>query len=240
VGAVLKIDLFAFTFNDEKMLPFFIDYYKPIVDHMTFIDSGSTDKTLKLIKDYKVINTGLTTWDWDAGHVILQNVWKDSKADYIFFPNVDEIFYRQNLRAFLELNIGRIDIFQMVGFQMVADSFPKKGSDILDINIGIPDSLYDKYMIFSPKADITFLNAHNIKTNSKKVCSFAIKLLHYKFLGVEEQLRRAKLVKQRVPATSFCKGINGNILKVFPGFIQTKEKYQATIDQMLEDAKIVI
>jgi hypothetical protein len=213
-----------------------------MVNEMTFIDSGSTDNTINLIKGYggKIINTGLTTWDWDLGHQILQNVWKDSTADYVFFPNVDEIFYKPNLREYLESKMGMVDIFQMRGFQMVSNEFPKRGSNILDIKMGVPSSLYSKFMIFNPKANLTFVNAHDIRTTSTKLDRGNIKLLHYRYLGVKEQLRRASLVKQRVPCSSFCKGIGGNILQKFPGLIQTKEVYQKEINDLLLKAVRVI
>lgn len=236
----MKIDLFAFCYNDAQYVPFFLDYYKPIVDTITFIDSGSDDGTLKLIKDYKVIHTGLKTWDWDAGHVILQNVWKDSDADYVFFPNMDEIFYHPNMRRFLERCLGRFDVFKMRGFQMVADGFPRQGDSLLTLKMGVPYKLYDKPMIFNPKVGITFVNAHEMTTTSKKVDNGSILLLHYKFLGVEEQLRRARLVLKRVPKDSFCKGIGGNILKVFPGLVKTRQEYAKEILDLKRQAKRII
>jgi len=236
----MKIDLFAFTYNDGNFLPFFLKYYKKIVDSMTFIDSGSTDSTLGQVKPYNVIHTGLKTWDWDAGQVILENVWKTSTADYVFFPNVDEIFYHPNLKEFLSSKIGEIDIFKMKGYQMVSNTFPKPEKNILDIRYGVPFSLYNKFMIFNPKCDIKFVNAHDIKTTCRKISFYEIKLLHYKYLGVKEQVRRAELVKKRVPKNSFCKGIGGNILKMYPGLVRTREQYQNEINDLLVKAERVI
>lgn len=236
----MKIDLFAFTYNDGNFLPFFLKYYKPIVDSMTFIDSGSDDNTLRLIKPYKVIHTGLKTWDWDEGQIILENVWKGSKADYVFFPNIDEIFYHPNLRKFLESKIGEIDIFKMKGYQMVSNTFPKPNNNILNLRYGVPFSLYNKFMIFNPRCDIKLINAHDIKTTSRKISFYEIKLLHYKFLGVEEQIRRANLVKKRVPKDSFCKGIGGNILKKYPNLIKTRSQYQTELNDLLLKAERVI
>lgn len=238
----MKIDLYAFCYQDGNFLPFFLRYYRNLVNSMIFIDSNSTDNSLSLIKAYggKIIQTNHKIWDWDAGQIILQNVWRESTADWVFFPNIDEIFYHPQLKTYLEDRIGKVDIFQMRGFQMVAQEFPKQGTDILEIKKGVPNSLYNKFSIFNPKANITFVNAHDIRTTSTKLDRGNIKLLHYRYLGVKEQLRRAALVKKRVPCNSFCKGIGGNILQKYPGLIRTKEVYQLEIDELLSKAVRVI
>jgi hypothetical protein len=239
----MKIESFTFTLNDELMLPFFLKYYRPIIDRMTFLDSGSTDKTLDLIKDAggRIIHTGLTFWDWDTMRNIYQNIWKGSEYDYIFLLDVDEFFYQPlGLRGFLEENVKAIEIYQLEGYQMVSPTFPSPGSNIFDINMGVRLPLYDKSTIFNPNADIYHENAHEVKTTSTKISSGAIKLLHYKFLGVDILLKRAELVKQRVPPDSFCKYINGNILKVYPAFIKTPAEWQAEIDDFLGKATKII
>ena len=238
----MKIHLYAFVYNDIDILPFFLKYYTPIVDKMIFYDSASTDGTLDLIKQYngEVRQTGHKIWDWDAGLPLMNNMWKSDKCDYIIFADVDEIYYHPNLRKLLELNKDRIDIYQMEGFQMVSREFPKLGSNILDINMGIPLPLHNKYRIFNPKCDIEYINAHDIKTSSEKINRFVIKLLHYKYLGIDIMVKRAAKIKARVPANSFCKGIGGNILKVYPAFVKTRQEYEVEINQMLKDARRVI
>ena len=236
----MKIELFTFVFNDEDILPFFIRHYAPIVDKMTFIDSDSTDKTLKLIEKYEVIQTGFTWWDWDEYHKIRNIVWKQSEYDLIFFPDVDEFLYRRNLREFLEKNEDVYDIYQMEGFQMISANFPKPETDILEIKVGIPLPLHSKYAIFNPKADIYFPDAHNVETTSENVCRFEIKLLHYKYLGVRNMLRRAELIKSRVPSDSYTAKIKGNILERFSSFIKTEKEYTREFKQLLNRATKVI
>lgn len=236
----MKVHLYAFVYNDADILPFFLKYYEPIVDRMVFYDSASTDGTLELIKKHEVRQTGHKIWDWDAGLPLMNNMWKGDKCDYVIFADVDEIYYHQDLRQLLELNKDQIDIYQMEGFQMVSREFPKPDSNLLDINMGIPLPLHNKYRIFNPECDIEFINAHDIKTSSKKINRFTIKLLHYKYLGVQTMVKRAAKIKSRVPASSFCKGIGGNILKIYPAFVRTEKEYKAEIDQMLREARRVI
>ena len=234
-----KIELYTFTYNDIDLLPFFLHYYEPIVDKMTFIDSGSNDGSLELLKNHNVIQTGLTWWDWDKLHWARQNIWKNSEYDIVMFPDLDEFFYHpKGLRKFLDLST--FDIYQLEGYQMVSRNFPSKGTNILNINQGVRLPLYDKYTIFNPKADVRFPNAHHIETTCNNICRYKIKLLHYKFLGVDHMLKRASVVKERVPKNSYCQVIEGNILEKFSGFVKNKQEYKEEIENLIKEAKPII
>ena len=234
----MKIELYTFTYNDSALIPFFLRHYEPIVDRMTFIDSGSNDGSLSLLKDHRVIQTGLTWWDWDKLHWTRQNIWKGSEYDLVLFPDLDEFFYRPELRKFLEQN--SFDIYQLEGYQMVSRNFPTKGSNILNINCGVRLPLYDKYTIFNPKADVRFPNAHRVETTSNNICRYQIKLLHYKFLGVDHMLKRAQEVQERVPKNSYCQVIEGNILQKFSGFVKNRQEYKEEIENLIKEAKPII
>jgi len=49
----MKICVLTNTFNEEKILPFFLDYYMNYVcvDKIIIIDGGSTDNTLNILKE---------------------------------------------------------------------------------------------------------------------------------------------------------------------------------------------
>lgn len=239
MGCFMQIELFTFTYNDEDLMPFFLKHYTPIVDKMTFIDSGSTDKTLAMIKGHNVIHTGLTWWDWDTLHEMRQNIWRNSQADLIFFPDLDEFFYKPDLRAFLEAN--QYDIYQLEGYQMVTKAFPS-GDNILNHRLGIPLPLHNKYTIFNPKINIDFPDAHSAISSSSNINRFDIKLLHYKYLGAKHMAKRARLVFDRVPKDSFTKhvGVNGNILQRFPTYVKTEKEYEVEINDMVKKATVVI
>lgn len=235
----MRIELYTFTYNDIDFLPFFLRYYEPIVDKMTFIDSGSKDGTLELIKNHTIVHTGLTWWDWDKLHWTRQNIWKDSDFDIVLFPDLDEIFYSPiGLRTFLETY--KYDIYRMEGYQMVSRNFPNQGTNILNINQGVRLPLYDKFTIFNPKADVNFPNAHHIDTTCRNICKNKIKLLHYKFLGVDHMLKRARIIQKRVPKNSYCQCIEGNILEKFSGFVKNRRKYQEEIENLIKEAKPIL
>jgi hypothetical protein len=184
-----RIELYTCVTNQKDFLPFFLDYYS-FVDKMTFIDSGSKDGTLELLKDHEVIQTGLKWFDIWALHNYKNTIWKGSKADLIFFPDLDEIFYKDNLREFLEDN--NYDYYQFKGYDMVSKEYPKLGTNILDIKTGVLFPSMNKNMIFNPSIDISFLNAHHIITKSTNYCAGEVKCLHYRWLGVDAMLKRKR------------------------------------------------
>lgn len=198
-----KLDLYTFIYNDQDILPYFLDYYS-FVDRMTFIDSSSTDKTLQIIQDFsdewdgmvRLVQTGLTWWDHEALHYYRNNVWRESEMDYVLFPDCDEIFYHHSgLQRFL--NKSENDLFHMQGFEMVGE-FPKSGK-ITDIKKGVPFYTYNKKTIFNPKIEISFPNAHLVCSPTANVSMGEVKLLHYRNLGFEYMKFRIARERSRLP-----------------------------------------
>jgi hypothetical protein len=207
-----RFDLYVFVYNDEDLLPFFLDYYS-FVDRMTFIDSGSNDKTLQIIEDFatptnpviRLTQTGLTFWDQEPLHELRNNIWRDSDMDLILFPDLDEIFYvEEGLQYYLSRT--NCDVYEMEGFEMISDKFPKKGSKLTDIKTGFRFHPFNKSTIFKPNIDISFPNAHLRCTPTTNVdMTGNLKLLHYRSLGLEMMLKRNERMIARLP-----KGYDGH------------------------------
>jgi hypothetical protein len=199
-----KLDLYTFIYNDEDLLPFFLDYYS-FVDRITFIDSGSNDNSFKIIQKFavpsapivRICQTGLDWWDHNVLHEYRNNIWKDSLYDLVLFPDCDEVLYHQTgLRNFL--NRTRNDVYSMEGFEMVGE-FPAPGTSITDIKTGVPFYPYNKSTIFNPKIDISFPNAHLRYTPVTNINLGEVKLLHYRNLGFKYMKFRIARERSRLP-----------------------------------------
>lgn len=179
-----------------------MEYYS-FVDQMTFIDSGSTDKSLSILEEFadryngfvRICQTGITWWDHNKLHEYRNHIWRDSKSDLVLFPDCDEIFYHPSgLKNFLEKSQN--ELFHLEGFEMVSDRFPKK---LFDVNTGYPMYIYNKATIFDPKIDIYFPNAHLVCSPTVNVSLGQIKLLHYRYLGIEHMRFRRDREAARLP-----------------------------------------
>lgn len=121
---------------------------------------------------------------------------------------------------------------------MVSKMFPKRGS-ILQFNKGVPLSLFNKSVIWKRSTEIILNDAHYIMTSSQNISRFDVKLLHYKYLGVDYLIRRGEVIRARIPQDSYTECIGGNVLRLYPGFIKSRRTWQLEIDQMLRNAKTV-
>ena len=83
-------------------------------------------------------------------------------------------------------------------------------------------------------------SAHTIENTNSKINKGNIKLLHYKYLGVDALVRRATAIKWRVPKDSYCNGIRGNILDIYPSFVKTRKQYIEEIAYRVSVATKVI
>ena len=80
---------------------------------------------------------------------------------------------------------------------------------------------------------------HEIAATPERICRGKIKLLHYKFVGVDFLLSRAADIVKRVPPNSRV-AAGYNILTKYPGFVKTGPEYDLEITQLLNAAKQVI
>ncbi len=141
-------------YNEERLLPFFLDYYTSFCDELVIFDGNSTDNSINIIRSYigttncnieLRINHSVGTIDYfDYGHLmdywngnwnlsldyIRSYAWKNlfSKADndWILVVDVDEFLYHPlGIRNKLSrLKEQNVTLPVIQGFDMISDTYP--------------------------------------------------------------------------------------------------------------------
>jgi len=206
-----KIDVYTICWNEEKFLPYFLNYYANIVkvDAIYVYDNQSSDDSQKIISTFN--NTTIVEYD-TGGHInddvylkIKNEEWKkySTDADWIIVVDIDEILYSPNgLRNTLEqLTNEEQDVIKMEGYQMYSLEFPDTITyNPLEVSTnGVRDVEFDKCSIFNPRTldEIGYCpgchkSIPKLKRKGKRVniCDYSgIRMFHYKFVFGEEFLK---------------------------------------------------
>lgn len=199
------IHLYAITWNEEKILPFVLDYYNRFVDKIILYDNQSTDKTREIASGYSKVqiiefNTN-NTFD-DITHTKIKNeCWKHSrgKADYVIVCDIDELLYCENIHGYFKCAIkSGYTFFTTKGYNMYSDAFPNYDSKKLIteiVNKGIFNQKYSKSIVFNPNYifEVNFSPGSHICYPWGIVTSpqsITFMLLHFKNLGLEYVLNK--------------------------------------------------
>jgi hypothetical protein len=202
-----KVHLHALCWNEEKMLPHFFRHYDEFVDQYFISDHASTDKSLSILANHPKVQIGKFHVEGDsfvqAATDHYNHCWKVSRgaADWVIICNIDEhLYHPKNLKTYLNRCLeGKISLITPKGYQMYADSFPSDSERKLCESIGDGSrcQLFDKPQIFNPN-DIDEIHftpgRHGCIPTGKVVSPYftSVKLLHFKYLGLEYLLSREK------------------------------------------------
>lgn len=181
------------AFNEEKILPFILDYYSRICEKIYIYDNMSTDSSDEIYKKYeKVIvikcNSDNTFNDF-INKEIKSNRYKEYSrdADWVIVCDCDEILYHPNLINMLKhyQRIG-VDVPEIDGRDMVSETFPEYDGRLITEIVQTGSETYNimcKNIVFNPKKDMCFGAHWNNCPDCVRSQERELKLLHYKFLG---------------------------------------------------------
>lgn len=245
--------LITLCYNEIKCLPFAVDYWKRLTNHVIVYDNGSTDGSIDFLKSLEGFVT-LKHFEYKEDNKIndeelrefKNNIWKEYREqyDWIIVCDVDELLYVRDVEDFYNnINKNKWTIVKFHGIQLVSTRFPKYISDKAlahkQIKYGVPDKKFDKCLLFNCKS-IEEMNydygAHmcHPKGNVRWCNADDAKLFHFKF--VTEQYVEEKYNQSKSKLSQF--NINNGLGKEYLDSVnEIHNKYMWMIDhcQFVED-----
>lgn len=207
----MKIHAHIIAWNEERILPYTLDYYSSICEKIFVYDNMSTDSSHDIYKRYEKVKVIL----WDSKNEINEMNYIKLKSlgyrehsrdcDWVIVCDCDEFLYHPNLEEKLaEYKALGINVPKVSGHDMATSSFPVYEGDkkfLTDI-VKVGSELYEpmcKSIVFDPKLDIVYgVGAHSLfGDNIVYSEDRSLKLLHYKFLGFDyvKDLYEARAVR---------------------------------------------
>lgn len=198
------VHYYAVCWNEERMLPFMFQHYDQFVDRYTIYDNYSDDGGDTIIQsrqNTKIIKFKTEGFDDTTHNNIKNNCWKRSrgKADYVIVCDMDEFIYHKDIHQALSmLKKNKYSIVKPYGYNMYSTDYPIYDSHQLltdKVKRGVRVPMFDKCILFDPHA-IVKINykpgAHECHPwgRVKSYQNDDIKLLHYKYIGLEQLLER--------------------------------------------------
>jgi glycosyltransferase involved in cell wall biosynthesis len=209
------------------MLPYFMRHYNPIVNKFIILDDGSTDGSIEYLKSQdkvKLIKGDREGTSYiEQSRIFFNQAWKESRAeaDWIITCNIDEHIYHKDLALYLHrCLLNGITILPAQGYEMISLQFPLTQGKLCDqVRLGAlsdklqgPSGTLTKIMAFNPQVieDIYFSNGrHSANPTGKVVYPTAVelKLLHYKFLGLDYAEMRYAELRTGLSSVDIAKGL---------------------------------
>jgi glycosyltransferase involved in cell wall biosynthesis len=223
----MRIHLYANCWNELRILPYFMRHYGPFVDEFIILDDGSKDGSVEFLNAQTKVR--LIKANRKQGSYVEQSTkffneaWKESrsKADWIITCNVDEHVYHKNIVAYLQFCLQNgVTVLSAQGYEMVSLEFPSSQGRLCDeVRLGAqtqrlsgPSSLLNKIMVFNPQAiqEVQFdMGRHTANPSGEVVYPYSVelKLLHYKFLGIDYAKQRYTELKSGLSSADQKQGV---------------------------------
>ena len=165
------------AYNEEKILPFTLDYYSNICDKIFIHDNMSTDSSDEIYKKYPKV----TVLKWNSNNQIDENNYLKIKneeykkysrdADWVIVCDCDEFLYHESLLNKLKEYYDKgVTIPYVVGYEMISETFPNYDGELITekIKIGYGEAPeLSKHVVFNPKIDIRYsTGAHSASSNN--------------------------------------------------------------------------
>jgi hypothetical protein len=204
------VHLYAQSFNDAWMLPYFFRHYDPLVDRYFIYDDGSTDETWRLLESHpkvtarrflRAVPDSFTL----SGQAFSNECWKESRgqADWVILTDLDEHLYHPDGRDYLSRSLGEgVTMIPALGFLMLTEATPGS-NDLLcrDRTFGVFDAWSSKPSVFCPSfiAEMNFALGRHTAAPDGRVqvpLSDEMTLFHYRYMGFERTHERHLVMRR--------------------------------------------
>src|ERR1700716_2787679 len=208
--AKMRIDLYATCWNEERMIPFFLRHYEPIVDRIVVFDDGSSDRSRELLVASPKV--GLGRLKKSESFILIQmealnHCWKESRgrADWVMICDIDEhLYHDKQLRGYLEqCKSNGVTIVNPVGVEMVSPEFPPTDAILSEtVRQCVRAFTLDKMAAFDPNAiqEINYGAGRHVASPTGRLVfppKREVKILHYKYLGLDYLMSRSADLNSR-------------------------------------------
>lgn len=186
------IDVFAICWNEERLLPLFLNHYSRFARRIVVYDNHSTDRSPDLIAacplaDLRTYDSGGLASE-DAFLKVKNRCWKDSDADRVIVCDIDELVWHPRIKQYLSLQKPN-RVLRTRGFDIVGPLTRQVPAE-LHVWRRCPNALYSKPAVFDPRVrpNVTFrYGCHHLIRNHRVVQSRLL-MLHVPWLGSTEEL----------------------------------------------------
>ena len=127
----MTVDLYTLSYNEMRIAPFVVQYWKRFVRKAYIFDNGSDDGTIEYLSQFPFIEMGHFDSEGldDAINVRIKNsVWKNSvgTADFVVVCDFDECLYSKDLFGELQyMKDNGMSMCKPIEYMLLGREFPK-------------------------------------------------------------------------------------------------------------------
>ena len=200
---MMPITIYTMAFNEEVVLPFFIEHYRARFSQCNIVifDNESTDNTKNIAIDN---NCQVIEWptngqiDDEKMRLLKNTCWKNSTTNWVLVCDPDELL-DINEEQLKNEELKNNTIIKSKGFNMIN---MEDNLDLKNITYGVRAEMYDKSYLFNKKfiKEINYNHGAHIVSPEGTIkysdCEYI--LYHYKYINPEFNIGRHHYTLQRL------------------------------------------
>ena len=206
--------VYTLCYNEEKVLPFIIDYWKKYATRVFVYDNGSTDNSINILEQYdwiEVRHFDSSGFDDEINKNMKNQIWKEAKGkgvDFVQVCDIDEVIWAEDIKNEL-LNFKRSNavIWDCKCYNIVTREFPEYDGGLLNDRDGALcayDKIMSKKLLFKPDYvnDMNYSEGcHSCKPVGLNMTLYSndnIKMFHIRNLGLEYLIEKYRHNQKRL------------------------------------------